>query len=831
MKYLIKILILFSGGMIGQTYSPVTVSGFNIDAVAETYPNSLATTTQALDQVVAGGNSVMYSVAFASAAGFTGGLANSGIIINGSKTYQLMPFNGNNALFAPSSTSNTLTLATPASYSNISLLVFSTEGSSSINVTLNYTDLTSSSSGSFSIQDWFFGSGAILAGYGRCKRVTSGATNDGVPSDPRFYAIDIALSCTNQQKSLASITINGISSNPAGGGAYVMAVSGVSVSAVPPSIAYASNAFCQMTASQSPTISGTSGGNFSSSPAGLSINAGTGNINLNASAANTYSVTYTTPGACGLSASYTLTVNPSPTITVNSATMCAGNSTVLTAGGASSFSWSPSFSLNTSTGVSVTANPTTTTIYTVTGTSSGCNGTTTTTITINSALALSVTNATICSGSSTVLTASGASNYTWSTSANTASITVSPTTNTNYTVTGTAAGCTGTATAFVTVNSTPVIALSNQTVCSGSSIALSAFGAATYTWSTGETGSSITVTPSATNVYTVTGSANNCNSSQTATVTVSPMPTVSVPSYTICSGQTAVLTATTNIPGGTYQWFPNNQSTSSISESPLSTTEYTVAYTASGCSSFATATITLKQTPNVTVTSTSICPNQSATITATPSIAGGTFNWTPAISTSASIIDSPGSTTPYSVLYTINGCTAVATGSIIVYPNPALTLTPSSSTISPSETVTISASGGNTYIWNTGDTGQVITENPSQTTTYCATVTANTGCVSNACIEIVVMGESTLYIPNVFTPNGDGVNDVYYTPGQNLIDYDLKIYNRWGQLLFHSSDPLKGWDGNFGGKIIPDGTYVYLIRATGADNVIYNKSGHITVLQ
>src|ERR1700752_2987401 len=160
-KIILYFLFICFGKIIAQTYNPINVTGFNIDAVAQTFPNSLATTTQALDQVVAGGNSVMYSVGFATSAGWTGGLPNSGTITNGTKTYQLMPYNANNALFAPSGTTNNFTLGAPAQYANISLLVFSTEGASTVSITLNYTDLTSSSAGSFSVQDWFFGTGAI----------------------------------------------------------------------------------------------------------------------------------------------------------------------------------------------------------------------------------------------------------------------------------------------------------------------------------------------------------------------------------------------------------------------------------------------------------------------------------------------------------------------------------------------------------------------------------------------------------------------------------------------------------------------------------------------
>ena len=267
-----------------QTYSPIAVTGFNLDAVAEAYPNSLATTTQALDQVVAGGNSVMYTVAFATAGAFSGGgLPNSGAIVNGLKSYQLMPYTANNALFAPASSSNTLTLGTPASYSSVSFLVFSTEGSSSINLVINYTDLTSTNAGTFTVQDWFGGSGAVISGIGRCKRVASGVTYDGLPTNPRLYGIDVNLACANQQKLISSISVNGVTSNPAGGGGYILAMSGVTANVTPPVVAYASNVFCQTGASATPTITGATGGTFSSAPTGLSMVASSGVINLNAS--------------------------------------------------------------------------------------------------------------------------------------------------------------------------------------------------------------------------------------------------------------------------------------------------------------------------------------------------------------------------------------------------------------------------------------------------------------------------------------------------------------------------------------------------------------------
>ena len=110
-------------------------------------------------------------------------------------------------------------------------------------------------------------------------------------------------------------------------------------------------------------------------------------------------------------------------------------------------------------------------------------------------------------------------------------------------------------------------------------------------------------------------------------------------------------------------------------------------------------------------------------------------------------------------------------------------------------------------------------------------MTSTAGCVNSDCITITVIDESTLFAPNCFTPNGDGVNDYFITPNHNIKSYDISIYNRWGQLLFNSQDPLKGWDGKFGGSIVPDGVYIYLLNAKGNDYVDYKLTGHITVFK
>lgn len=684
-KVLTYWLLLYSVCSFSQTYNPVSVTGFNLDAVAEAYPNSLSCTTQALDQVVAGGNSVMYSAAFGAAAAFGGGLPNSGTIVNGTKTFQLMPYTGNNVLFAPASSTNTLALVTAASYSSLSFLVFSTEGSSTFNITVHYTDLTFTNAGNFTVQDWFNGTGAVISGIGRCKRVASGVTNDGLPTNPMLYGIDVPISCANQQKLISHVVVNGISSNPAGGGGYILAVSGVTANVVPPSIAYGSP-LCQGGASATPTITGTAGGTFSSAPAGLSIAAATGILNLAASTAATYSVTYTTPGTCALSTTYSLVVVASPTILVNSPTVCAGETATLSASGATSYTWA-GYGLSGASGPTVSANAV------------------------------------------------------------------------------------------------------------------------------------------ATGIYTLTGSSNGCTTTTTSTLRVNPLPVVSADPVTICPGATAVLTATASIAGGNYVWLPGNQTSSSITESPSSSSSYTVTYTVNSCSASAVAAVSIQTVSLLSVNSGSVCSGEAIVLTANPSVAGGTYVWQPGGATTASVSKTLTSPASYTVQYTVNGCSVSAVSQVGIYPNPDAALNPSAPSVAPLDEVSIVASGGSSYVWNTGATGAEIHVKPLETSTYCATVTSTQGCRSEACVEILVKEESTLYMPDAFTPNGDGLNDEYCVLSYNLLSFDLKIYNRWGQLLFQTNDPGKCWDGSFKGQAVPvPDVYVFILSAKGNDGTYYRRS-------
>jgi gliding motility-associated-like protein len=145
---------------------------------------------------------------------------------------------------------------------------------------------------------------------------------------------------------------------------------------------------------------------------------------------------------------------------------------------------------------------------------------------------------------------------------------------------------------------------------------------------------------------------------------------------------------------------------------------------------------------------------------------------------------------------------------------------------------------GNTFVWNFGDgTGDVIL-NPIHTYTeignYTATltITDNGNCPIVIPFTIEVIGESSILIPNVFTPNNDGSNDVFTVSGTNLTDVNCVIFNRWGQKLYEW-DRVKGsWDGRtLAGEECPDGTYFYIVEAKGQDGAEYFKKGGFSLIR
>lgn len=506
------------------------------------------------------------------------------------------------------------------------------------------------------------------------------------------------------------------------------AISTVTVNPVPNILVSGTNTLC---IGQSTTLTATGGTSYTWTPGGIV----SPSIAVSPTTTTVYNVVGTNAVGCTKTATIQVVVNGLPTVSSSSTTICRGSSGSITASGASTYTWSTG-----SIGNSITVSPTVTTTYTVTGTNTnGCGNTAVGQVSVNTQPVITINSGnpiTVCQGQTVTLSGGGAITYTWSTGSNAGNINVSPSSNTTYTLTGTAAtGCTNVAVATVTVNALPSITIAGTgTVCNGKSTVLTANGGTSYTWSPGGAATSITVSPSSNTVYTVTGTAaNSCTSSAVTTVTVNALPSVSVNNVTVCNGSPALLTASGT--SGSYAW-STGATTSTIAPSPSSNTSYTVTGTAANsCTNTAVAQVVIVAKPTVSVPSATICMNSTQVLTAT---GANTYTWS-TTQNGPSVSVSPTITTTYTVTGTaVSTCTNNATVTVQVNGLPQLASTPS---VSPSNcsaatgsitNVTVSGTPVFSYTWSNGATnvGSAPDLNNQPAGTYNLQVLDGNGCIN-----------------------------------------------------------------------------------------------------
>lgn len=464
----------------------------------------------------------------------------------------------------------------------------------------------------------------------------------------------------------------------------------------------------------------------------------------------TLSTTYTVQGSNAqcLSSSITVQVfvNPLPSFTLipPSATVCSGQNLVVNvAGTQTSFTVQPGNIVG-STVFAIT--PTITTTYTVTGSNAfGCTSSKTIQVIVNPTPTITAiaTPSNLCSGGNTTLTASGATSYTWNPGILIgATVVVTPTINTTYTVTGTSGQCSSTRTIQVNVGTTPTVtAVASPTLkCGPNPATLTASGATTYTWYPGALiGATVSVNPFATTVYTVVGANGSCTSIATVTLFFSPLPPVNAFAnpVNLCSGNSSTLTG---VGASSYTWFPGAATGQTVVVTPSVTTIYTVVGSnAAGCTNAATRTINVIPSPTLSPAAnpTAICLGNSATLSVTGT---NNYTWIPGPNTGSAIVVSPTTTTIYTVTGNVGPCTSTAALNLVVNPTPTLVnLSATSTLVCASAGVTMTASGANNYTWVPGNfiSGTVVV-NPLVTTTYTVTGANLSGCTKTAAITISV---------------------------------------------------------------------------------------------
>ncbi len=390
--------------------------------------------------------------------------------------------------------------------------------------------------------------------------------------------------------------------------------------------------------------------------------------------------------------------------------ICEGDTTTLTASGSVSYVWNTG-----ETTASIDVTPTVTTTYTVTGTdANGDTSTDSVTVTVDTPITADAgEDVEICEGDEVTLTASGGDTYLWSNGATTQSINISPTDTTNYSVIVTRNSCSSTDEVTVAVKPRQTINAGNDVdIYPGESTTLTVVGDGDILWSTGETTASITVSPNVTTTYTVeVTELNGCTSTDEVKVTVIGSVDANAGNdITICEGESTTLTAT----GGEAYLWNTGETTASITVNPNITTTYTVEVSNAISSDSDDVTVFVNPIPNVDAgEDKDIEIGEYVTLSAS---GADSYLWSNG-ATQPNIAVSPQETTTYYVTGFTNNCSSIADVTVNVT-NAVSANAGNDMTICRGESLTLTADGGENYLWSTGETTKSIDVSPNEDTIY-----------------------------------------------------------------------------------------------------------------
>ncbi len=409
---------------------------------------------------------------------------------------------------------------------------------------------------------------------------------------------------------------------------------------------------------------------------------------------------------------------------------------------------------------------------------------------------------------------------------------------------------------FALFADTADITLTGETVyCIGDSVNLQIVGAESYDWvwspSTGlnvDTGASVWASPDTITTYTALGTSGTCID-LTQVVTVLPQPAGTADAgedKAICIGDTVQLSG---VPGeGPSRWIPNtfinNQDSVNAFVWPPVTTEYIIrTETSFGCPGIDTMVVVVNSLPTIDAgLDTAFCIGDSVQLQASGGIG---YVWTPDEFINDPLLANPTVFPPVPTTYIvegvdINGCVQTDTIQVSLYSLPDVDAGPDVLIDLVKDEVALLnglAPTAVSWLWTppTGLTDPTIpnpTGQPEETTTYILTVIDNNGCQNTDTLEIEVKNEYTIIIPDGFTPNSDGLNDVFHVVIIGLIEVqDISIYNRWGELVFQTKERNGGWDGTYRGIPQEIATYVVVVRILGPKGEPIKTAGTTTIIR
>jgi gliding motility-associated-like protein len=428
-------------------------------------------------------------------------------------------------------------------------------------------------------------------------------------------------------------------------------------------------------------------------------------------------------------------------------------------------------------------------------------------------------------------------------------------------------------------------------VCRGSSAQIAIASpqpGLTYNWYTSaskatlvNTGETFTTGPvNANATYFVEAVSGSCSSTTLASVQVVAVDAPDAPvlvngnSINDCQGGQATLTIANPQAGFTYNWYSSASGGTPVATGisittpalSVSTIYFVEAVNVTGCPSASRTSVTVTVTtapiaPQASTDGTSICPGTSTTVSATSGTPGAVIKWYADATGGAALATGTSFTTPTLTATTIYYAEAEVTGGCVSTTRTPVTVTVLGPLTAPVVTVDATTASSVTFAWQavtgassyqvsidngqhfitpssgaTGLTHTVTNLQPAQAVTIIVRANGNSDCQQSA-NSAAVTGTSSnpfgngLFIPNVFTPNGDGSNDVLFVYGNTIKSLTLSIYDQWGELQFKSTNKSSGWDGTYKGTNQPVGVYVYYVEATMNDGQVVKKKGTVTLLR
>jgi gliding motility-associated-like protein len=589
-------------------------------------------------------------------------------------------------------------------------------------------------------------------------------------------------------------------------------------------------------------------------------------VNQGTGGAYTYTVTAADGNGCTKITNVSVNFINNPNLATTSSTICTGATGNLTVNGATNYTWMPGGSSLTN----YTASPASTTIYTVTGANGACVATATAQIQVNTLPVINMASNNVqcngqTNGSGTAnVSGNGPFTYVWSSFPvqNTSTANNLGAGNYNVQVTDNN-GCISTVSITITQPTALNLTINSNTtqVCAGSPINLNANGAGgtgaiNYVWNPGPNTSAYSVTQNSPGNYnySVTATdANGCSISSNINLTFNPQPTVTVSSATVCAGDIAILTANG---ANTYVW-SGGQTGNTFTTTTNSSLNISVIGTAIGCTGSANGNITVNPLPNISISASVLsgCVPLCSDLKSTSSSGITSYNWTmngggiSSSSTTQACFNQGGTYTVGLTVIDNNGC-ANSSNLINLIASPQPVADFNYDPIKPlagSDMVSFTDASyqGNIVSWNWYfmNNGQYTSQLQNPNFMYAdagdyviALVVKNDKNCSDTILKSIQVGEDFgIYMPNSFTPNGDGLNDTYYGKGFGIKKMEMQIFDRWGEKVFTSSDLNEAWDGTMmnkaGTKTVQEGVYTWRIKLTNVFGKSKELTGHVTLIK